>query len=549
MPMNRKKRILLCCEATYLNTGYATYGREVMRRLFNTGKYDLAEFASYGDDTDPRTKEIPWGFYGNLPDLTNKQEVDTYNSVPTNQFGEWQFENVLLDFLPDIVFDIRDFWMIDYQERSPFRRLFNWAIMPTVDAEPQNEQWLSTFSNADAVFAYSDWGRDLLKRESNNVIKCLGSAPPSANAAYTPVENKINHKISMGFDPSMQIVGTIMRNQRRKLFPDLFEAFRKFLNVSGRSDVYLYCHTSYPDLGWDIPKLINRYGLSSKVIFTYVCQHCEHVFPMFFSDARAKCVRCNSYAAGLSNVQKGVSYQDLSKITNTFDLYIQYANSEGFGLPQVEAAACAIPVMSIDYSAMSSVVRKLEGIPLKVKAVYQELETGCNRAVPDNDYTAAKMNEFFNLSEQDRKKLSDKTKSNFDKHYQWDATAKKWEDYFDSVIVPPSEETWLSPPVIHQPLTQVPENLSPREYVQWLIINVLGDPEKLNSYMEARMIRDLNYGMFIQGTGDTYVNEDSYQFVKPQYESFDKEKAYNMAAQLCNHRNKWETQRYNRVGR
>ena len=133
--MNRKKRILLCCEATYLNTGYATYGREVMRRLFNTGKYDLAEFASYGDDTDPRVKEIPWGFYGNLPDLTNKQEVDTYNSVPTNQFGEWQFENVLLDFLPDIVFDIRDFWMIDYQERSPFRRLFNWAIMPTVDPE------------------------------------------------------------------------------------------------------------------------------------------------------------------------------------------------------------------------------------------------------------------------------------------------------------------------------------------------------------------------------------------------------------------------------
>ena len=76
MPMNRKKRILLCCEATYLNTGYATYGREVMRRLFNTGKYDLAEFASYGDDTDPRVKEIPWGFYGNLPDLTNKQEVE-----------------------------------------------------------------------------------------------------------------------------------------------------------------------------------------------------------------------------------------------------------------------------------------------------------------------------------------------------------------------------------------------------------------------------------------------------------------------------------------
>ena len=41
---------------------------------------------------------------------------------------------------------------------------------------------------------------------------------------------------------------------------------------------------------------------------------------------------------------------------NTFDLYVQYANSEGFGLPQVEAAGCGIPVASVDYSAMSSVV-------------------------------------------------------------------------------------------------------------------------------------------------------------------------------------------------
>ena len=115
------------------------------------------------------------------------------------------------------------------------------------------------------------------------------------------------------------------------------------------------------------------------------------------------------------------------------------------------------------------------------------------------------------------------------------------------MIVPPPEDAWLSPPRIHQPSTKIPDNLSPREYVQWLIINVLGEPERLNTYMEARMVRDLNHGMFIQGTGDTYVNEDSYQFVRPQYESFDKEKAYHIALQLCYHRNNWEMERSNRV--
>ena len=97
----------------------------------------------------------------------------------------------------------------------------------TVDAAPQNEQWLSTFANADGVFNYSDWGHEVLENESRGVIRCLGSAPPSANEAYKPAEDKFKHKEMMGFDGNSKIIGTIMRNQRRKLFPDLFEAFGK----------------------------------------------------------------------------------------------------------------------------------------------------------------------------------------------------------------------------------------------------------------------------------------------------------------------------------
>jgi len=536
----RKKRILFCGEATYLNTGYATYGREVMKRLYESGKYELAEFASYGEHHE---NNAPWTFYSNMPDTTNKQEVDEYNSKLTNQFGEWRFEEALLEFRPDIVFDIRDFWMLEYQERSPFRQFFNWAIMPTVDAAPQNEQWVATYSNANGVFNYSDWGYEILKKESNGKINCLGSAPPSADAAYQPVEDKKAHKESLGLDSDISIVGTVMRNQRRKLFPDLFDSFRKFIDQSGRQDVYLYCHTSYPDLGWDIPKLINQYGLSSKVIFTYVCADCGHAFPSFFADARTKCSRCGGNSAGLASVKNGVSYEFLSSIMNTFDLYIQYANSEGFGLPQVEAAACAVPVMSVDYSAMSSVVRKLGGIPLKVKALYNELETGCNRAIPDNDYTANAIKEFFELPEAERQKFGEKVYNNFKKHYSYDQTAQKWQEYFDSVEVLPEEQTWKSPPRIHHPPTDVPGHLPPKEYVEWLIVNVLGEPERLNTYMHARMVRDLQYGMYIEGAGEMYLNEDSYKFVRPEFKPFDIEIAYQMMADLCQRRNTWEMKR------
>ena len=77
---------------------------------------------------------------------------------------------------------------------------FHWVIMPTVDASPQNEQWIATYSDAEAVFNYSDWGYEVLKSESNGAINCLGSAPPSADEAYQPVGNKQKHKEDLGFD-------------------------------------------------------------------------------------------------------------------------------------------------------------------------------------------------------------------------------------------------------------------------------------------------------------------------------------------------------------
>ena len=80
-----------------------------------------------------------------------------------------------------------------------------------------------------------------------------------------------------------------------------------------------------------------------------------------------------------------------------------------------------------------------------------------------------------------------------------------------------------------------------------MIINVLGEPEKLNTYFESRVIRDLNYGMFINGTGDLYLNEDSYKFVKPEFEQFEKEEAYNMMANLCKRRNHWEMTRKDQI--
>ena len=55
-----KPRILFVNESSALNTGYSTYGREILSRLHNTGKYDIAELATYILPYDSRLQGTPW---------------------------------------------------------------------------------------------------------------------------------------------------------------------------------------------------------------------------------------------------------------------------------------------------------------------------------------------------------------------------------------------------------------------------------------------------------------------------------------------------------
>ncbi len=545
----RKKRILFCGEATFLNTGYATYNREILTYLHSTGKYELAELSAYGELNDARGDSIPWRFYGAMPNThsepkSSQDEINEYSSKATNQFGEWAFERVCLDFLPDIVCDIRDFWMLDFAERSPYRPYFKWCIMPTVDARPQARQWISTYQSADACLTYSDWAGGILEDQSGGKINYLGSAPPSAHPAYQPKDKKeLREKYDL--DPDAKIIGTVMRNQRRKLYPDLFEAFKMFLDKSEDKNFYLYCHTSYPDLGWDIPELLHQHGIASKVLFTYICPETRMPFVSIFRGAVTESPYTNKFNAELSSVKSGASYEQLSDIINLFDLYVQYANSEGFGLPQVEAAACGVPVMSTDYSAMESVIRKLGGTPLPPQALYKELETGCFRAVPNNENTAKEFLKFFSKTDEERKYDIENTRKNFEEFYQWDKSGKVWESYFDSIEIPPIEQTWASQPLLQPsaPKIEVDYNkMTQSQVAKWLIVEVLREPRFLNTFFEARLTRDLIYNTSTASTGGMYFNEESAAFEgRNTRQPFNFDIAYDHFSQLNQRRIHWES--------
>ena len=70
-----KKKVLFVSEASYLNTGYATYSKEVLKRLYATGKYELAEFSVYGAEDHKDRGTIPWKNYAATGERRTKQSL------------------------------------------------------------------------------------------------------------------------------------------------------------------------------------------------------------------------------------------------------------------------------------------------------------------------------------------------------------------------------------------------------------------------------------------------------------------------------------------
>lgn len=496
--MNDKKRVLFMGEAHYLASGFGTYAKQILRRLHDTGKYEIAEFAAYGKGS--AVKDTDWLFYPNMPEDGDEQGLQEYNSNGAHQFGAWRFDRVCLDFKPDIVLCYRDPWMDMFIKDSPLRPYFHWVWMPTVDSAPQRQEWINGFAQCDALFAYSEYGVKVLKEQGKRSVNVIGCASPGIEPAlYKPVPDKKEHRQKHGLDPDCFIVGTVMRNQKRKLFFELMKSFRLFLDKAPpeiAKKTYLYLHTSYPEQqGWDIPDGIMQTGLGGKVLSTYICRQCRRYSPQPFKDAMTWCPHCNDMSAVCPTVGFGLTIESLIEVYNLFDLYAQYAICEGFGMPQVEAAACGVPIAATNYSAMEDVLMHTNGYPVPVKKFFREMETGAERAYPDNEAMANIMCNFFQASPEERFKRSMEARAGAVKRYDWDDTAKEWEKYIDTYTPSGRQSKWDSPPVIPSVPETKPDHFSTHnEFIEWIFKEVIKEPEKLHMEEGVRLIRDLNFG-------------------------------------------------------
>lgn len=476
----------MCAEAHNIKSGFGRYTYEVLSRLYKNQNYEIAEFASYLKDD--AIIDVPWKVYPNIP-IDNSPELQTYSSHPINQFGQWRFDKVVLDFRPDIVFDIRDYWMFNYQEISPLRPYYHWIVAPTIDSIPQKPEWIKTFENADLVLTHTEWANNYLA-SLNRPINLGPTVSDSVNPyEFRPVGwTKNYHRARFGLPDNAFIIGSVMRNQKRKLIAELFSSLRQLIDRTQNHNIFLYLHTSYPEnMGWNIPELLQEYNVYNNVLFTYLNPASNNIFPSVYKGCKTPCITNKNEFAVFPNVTRGISNQQLCDIYNFFDIYVQYAICEGLGIPQLEAASCGIPIFATNYSGMEELTSVLNGTKIDC-VLYKELETGSDRALPNNDNLVNKIIDWINKPLSEKNLISKQTRELLIANYSWDKTTNIWTKIFDNIE---PKNLW-SKPMSVKPDLKVPMISNNRALIDFIIDNVLQEPSLKRTYLAQSLVKSLD---------------------------------------------------------
>ncbi len=496
----KKTKVLFHTEASSAKSGFGKIGRELLSRLVKDETLEFAELSGHGTIEDTDYSHAKWKCYP-VAVRPGHPEFEMFNSNPNNNFGAWRFDRILLDFQPDIIFSFQDPWNAEHVHDSPFRKFFHFCTSYTFDSIPQQVGWFDNFTDSDSMFVYADWCIPYLR---NHGLNPLGALYPGVDTNVFRPKNKLEIRKTLGLPENAYIIGTTMRNQPRKLFAELFKAFRIFLDKYGSTEVgknaYLYLHTSYPDNGWDLPQLMHELGISNRVYFSYVCNRTRRAIVSKFSGPRAHSPFTNGLDASIPHVGNGYTEEQLVDVYNVMDLYVQYANCEGLGLGALEAASCGVVVSAVDYSAMSDVVKLTHGIPLKPAAIPRDRDMKADRVAPDNNLAADAFYKFLSLDKKYKLKKANQAREESVANFDWDISASKLSKHFHSIKLTGLQGKWNAPiQITDHSIPEPPPNLTNKEFVEWCCINVAKKPEIAYKYDGVQWLSWLNNNGFING--------------------------------------------------
>lgn len=324
--MGERPKLLWHSNAPHTVTGYGQ--QTALFAPLLAEHYDLAISSFYGLEGAP----MGWNGITMLPGLGGE-----FGNATISQHAGFHFGG---DPKDGLVVTLMDTWVLEPQVFSQM----NVASWVPVDHDPVPPAVARFFQESGAVpIAMSRFGQEQLEP--------LGAlyVPHAVDVdTYKPQDRTVS-RAAVGLPEDAFVVGMVAANKgrpSRKGFQEAFEAFRFFREKHDNAHLYLHTTVS-PEYanGEDIPTLLASLEIPEE---------------------------CVSFSSQYRAMYLPWTREEMATIYSTFDVLVNPAHGEGFGIPVLEAQACGVPCIVSDFTAMKEVCGAGWKVPVRPRWTNQK---------------------------------------------------------------------------------------------------------------------------------------------------------------------------------
>lgn len=441
-----KKKIVFCSNALWNKTGLSRNLRNILIHLYKTGKYEIVHYAQGVLDNHPNLGLYPWKTVGcipadnNLIQTLNKDQVAAKHAA----YGSYKIDEVIEQEKPDILWLSDDIWAfpasnfldkpyVNKEFLEPEKGKGCYVIHHlTADSLPLLDE-LKDIAKRSRTYVWASFAEEELKKESGyDHVGTIGGAIDGSLYHFVDQSLRKDLRKRMGIKEDSKIFFYLGRNQLRKQYNILLEAFAKFKKTYPAIDVKLLFHCSWSE-GWPLKRLMDFFGIKEEdVLTTYVCEKCNKWHVMPFKGEKLDCPFCGAKKSfSTSSVAHGVPEEEMYMIYGLADASFSLHTSGGFEYHQPQSLLCGLPLATVPYSsgkefAEQKFVRALE------YNHFGEINTGFIKAVPTIESVEKFMRDICNYSAQKLESLG-KEGREWAKQFDGRFISQKWEEVFDSI--------------------------------------------------------------------------------------------------------------------
>ena len=387
-------------------TGFATVTHSIGERLVEEYGHEVHVLAAnYRGDSWPCQRPghdhiTPLRLY--RPDMLRQE--DTY--------GMTRIVEMLAKVDPDVVVMLSDPQLIINalfkNQFDPDKVLLRYRpILSYVPCDGTNmpTPWTKVIPQVSNVLAMSEWGQKAYQ-PSKLVYHGVDTElwwpiweKPKTTSTGIVCKTKNDCKRAFGMDPDHFLVGRIDTNTARKDYPALVKALWPLMKKNWDIEAWFHCEQS----------TIKDNGVRFAALFT-----------------REETVDAKRFRfPGLHNSFEGWVQQDVNVLLSAFDAFVSTSRGEGFGLTLLEAAACGIPIVAQNVSAIPEVVGP-GGILLEPKDTFT-VPSGEDVWLPDIPAFTEAIDRLYQ-SKGLRRDLG-MAGAEHARKFSWDFAAQKFDEY------------------------------------------------------------------------------------------------------------------------